>query len=510
MSTAPPAKAAAHVLHSLGREITLRRTRERTQLLTRVSDLCANDIRLGKEVGGVISRFRQRGGRHFATHCGTFILRHSGSCCVVINLTLSISLLTVVLCAVVRQSLGHHLQCRERLRRSSEEGQRLLHSHGRLVTSITRSLHTPLTTIGNYTRLLPSRDSIDHEANCLSGVLRSSSCVLNLMGALVRCRQVSRNKIHSGSALFDLGILFRRVTSNRQLTTERGGLVFAMSFSNLSAVIYYSNSRVQRVTSGLLSGTLGFAPRKRIHLRTRCLCKRLYVSIQSANIKVDTRRGRQVFKTFRELSGTHNVPKFKLKLTVATQLISRVQNHIRMGDIPNRNDHFSIFLPIPSTKRSTPLRRGIFPTYRPPNNVHILIVSSSHVRLRVAQRVLSHDQVRYSYYASIQRLVSYLGERRCSLLLASVRVPNTSNFSILRLLESSGVPQTERVPTVTIATRSNERRRCLSTNFTKYVRGPFSTRELMATVVKTWGKVKGDKNQASPSYLPREAANEGY
>lgn len=431
-------------------------------------------------------------------HCERFVSAHSHSFRAISLLTILVSLLAILLCLVVRQSLGEVGRCRHRLRTSGHRGARLLRSEGHVVLAVTRSLHTPLTAVGKYTRLLPKRRGGDHGSRCTRGVLRSSSCVVKLIGALVKFCLLSANEGGPVLSVFQLRALFDRATQGCNSLTGGGGLQLAATFSNLSIMMDNSHSRLRRVLGGLLSGTVGFAQRNRVHLRTRCQGGRLRFSMRSANAKVARRRAAQVFATFRQLSGTHGIPNFKLKLTVTDELISKVRKDLAMGDGPNRNDAFATFLPLLRTSRSARVSRAHVTASCRLSKVGMLIVSSSQVRLGVAGRVFGHGKIQYSYYRADHRLIAQLQSRECSLLLASVRVPRASNCKVLRLLQTSGVRGTGAVPIVTMATQISSSGRCLSNNFSNYVRGPFSVRRLVGAITRI--VKRGSEGRCTPSF----------
>lgn len=383
-----------------------------------------------------------------------------------------------------------------------------------MVLTVARSFGTPLKSVVKCASLLAKLAASRERHFCLSGVGDSSRRLLGLMDSLLSFRQLSLGGTRIGQIAFGPTRLFRRVHVDFGPLASTGRLALDYDVSTrLSKHFVDSPLHVQRVMGGLLSGTIGFATGNDVTLGVACRSSDIHVRIISANGNVTPNSHRGVFRRFAQLPKTRNRRNFKLKLSVMRGLIALLRKSVDIRDALNRKDHFVIVLPLcpikPIAKRGQ--RKGISSisaasrTNRSkmvtsPGLGHILLVSSSQVRLTLATTVLRRRNVRTIYYRRPSRLVRRLHATAFSILLASIRVPTVGNFSLLGLLHTSGVPRTHAVPMVTIATQDRVGRRSFRRrNFTKYLRGPFAMGRLLAVVDNR--RVANSSTRLAPSSL---------
>lgn len=480
----PPAAAAA-VLCALGHSVVTRRHTRDRHLSRCTSDLTDHGTRLGHRLRALVRRvsrgirtsLRRHRTRVSTVHRGSFLRMN-----VVANIVL---LLLVVSCVVVRHCTAHVGRCGrgaaslvKRLRGSMGRGRSLVTSHGGTVRAVARRLHAPLATVRKCTRLVRSgrRRGVD---NCTSGVLRTSGEVASVLGSLLSFFHLSDNGRRTGIHPFHLRGVTRLLRARFARRTRTGSLGLAVRYPR-NVVLGNSGRHVVRVYSGLLNGTIGFAGTKDISLIVDCSNGELALMMRSAKANVDTRRRRQIFKTFRQLSGTTARSNFKLKLDVIGRVIKVLNNAVHLRDRGKRNDHFAIRLPVGATSVNVRRRATTGDLTRVREPCSIVMLSSGPVMLSVAGRVCTNVNIRYSAFAAVNSTVRTVQRRACSLVVASVGVPRVGNCRILRLLHSSDIDGSGRVPVIITATSNDyDRRRLLRGKFATYLFGPFSVSRLI-------------------------------
>lgn len=477
-----------------GVHVTARRGQLRQQGAVQQADAGCRHVgsRLATEVSDLVGRCRRRVALH--THRSTRVRRRMEvhSTHAVNKVTVKTILLSIFFLVLVIHSVSHDGHCHQRLRRTGGQTRSLLVTHRGLVLTVARSFGTPLNSVVKCARLLSQLARSRQRHFCLSGVGDSSRRLLGLIDSLLSFRQLSLGGTRIGHIAFGPSRLFRRVRIDFRPLATTGKLALRYRITRrLGKECVDSPLQLQRVIGGLLSGTIGFAPGNRVTLATGCSSSGLAVTVSSAKGNVTARSHRQVFRRFAHLSNTRKRRNFNLKLSVIGGLIILLRNAVSIRDGLKRKDYFAIVLPLCPIKGSISretLRRGAVSTRSPialppVGIVHMLLVSSSGVRLDLATTVLGRRKVSTIYYRRLRRLVRRLHASIFSMLLASVRVPTVGNFSLMGLLHTSGVPRTGAVPIVTMATHdrvsvSTLRRR----NFTNYLRGPFAIGRLLLAI----------------------------
>lgn len=326
----------------------------------------------------------------------------------------------------------------------------MLTTHRGLVLAVARSVGTPINSVLNCASLLRQVAARRHRHFCLGGVRDSTGRLLDLIGSLLSCRQLSTRGVSIGRMSFGPRRLFSAVCVDFGPVTSSGRLRLGCRYGrSLGHMCVKSPFHVHRVTRGLLSGTLGFAGRKNVALQTTLRGNRLRFDVDSAKYNVDRRRRRHVFRRFAQLRGTRKRRKFNLKLTVAHGLILLLRKSVGVRDRRSGNDYFRMCLPLPRnpsrpsrglskpktrrapTSPSTAKVQRASAPHRSDRPVRLVLVSSSHVRLRLAATVLRHPKIAIAYYRRPRRLLGRLGRGHFSILLASVRVPTVGKFSLL-------------------------------------------------------------------------------
>lgn len=238
--------------------------------------------------------------------------------------------------------------------RRSTGGERRLDRVGfHFFAGIDRRLHAPLALVVSPVRDVVGRVASRGLRNGLRLVCHGTRHLLGLIGRLLSFHGGRVTKLRLALSRKSVITCIHDVYTSF-LVLSRGGRIRLAFFSTVRSLgVSFSRSGVNGIIVGLLSGTFGFAPsKKHISITLRVsgrVSKELLVGMSSANINVESRSGRQVFRHFcrirrrrpRRRSANDNV-----NLDLMHSFIALRRNAIHIISGINSNDIFLIRLPI--------------------------------------------------------------------------------------------------------------------------------------------------------------------
>ena len=368
------------------------------------------------------------------------------------------------------------------LEESDRRNRELLEQRKKIMLTLAHDIRGPLNAINGSAELAAGiRDKRKRESH-LQNIRRSCLHILHLVNDLLDVYRLNEGKDSPNLVPFRLNELLERIATAYKGIANGKGLLFDAVFENIGVRVKGDADRIEQIAGNLLSNAVKFTPSGGIRFAVRHAGACLHLEVSDTGVGMSKEDAERVFRPFERAAQSVNAEGFGLGLPITKSLVCLLKGEIDVESEPGKGSRFSVRLPLPVTDETVAETTAAAPASMPAN-LHILAIDDDPVQLHIVKEMAERSGIRCDTCTHIRELVEKMRERDYRLILTDIQMKDTDGFSLLKLLRSAHIGNSQRVPVVAMTARGDTRQEAFTgAGFAGCIYKPFSMTELLQTI----------------------------
>lgn len=374
----------------------------------------------------------------------------------------------------------HHYQ--HSLEKSDKRNRELLEQRKKIMLTLAHDIRGPLNAINGSAELATDiREKRKRDIH-LQNIRRSCLHILHLVNDLLDVYRLNEGKDTPNLVPFRLNELLERLATAYQNVANGKGLLFDKVFDNTDVTVAGDADRIEQITGNLLSNAVKFTPSGNIRLAARHDGNHLHIEVSDTGIGMTREDAERVFRPFERAAQHIDADGFGLGLPIVKSLVMLLKGEIDVESKPGKGSRFTVCLPLPVTVDAVAATPAMSFTALPAN-LHIVAIDDDPVQLHIVKEMTERSGIRCDTCTHIRELVEKLRETDYGLILTDIQMRDTDGFSLLKLLRSAHIGNSQSVPVVAMTARGDTRQEAFAeAGFAGCIYKPFSMTELLQAI----------------------------
>lgn len=374
----------------------------------------------------------------------------------------------------------HHYQ--HSLEKSDKRNRELLEQRKKIMLTLAHDIRGPLNAINGSAELATDiREKRKRDIH-LQNIRRSCLHILHLVNDLLDVYRLNEGKDTPNLVPFRLNELLERLATAYQNVANGKGLLFDKVFENTDVTVAGDADRIEQITGNLLSNAVKFTPSGNIRLAARHDGNHLHIEVSDTGIGMTREDAERVFRPFERAAQHIDADGFGLGLPIVKSLVMLLKGEIDVESKPGKGSRFTVCLPLPITDDTVAATPAMSFTALPAN-LHIVAIDDDPVQLHIVKEMTERSGIRCDTCTHIRELVEKLRKMDYGLILTDIQMRDTDGFSLLKLLRSAHIGNSQSVPVVAMTARGDTRQEAFSAaGFAGCIYKPFSMTELLQAI----------------------------
>ena len=485
--------SATQMLQSLNNKISLEQERNRELMASQMDSIYINGIKLNHKLNCLVSTFEQELNGKFTKRYESSIRERDKSYYAITDLSIFVSLLTILLYMVIHRDLNRRQRYEKELESSNEANRELLQSKKDMMLAIAHDLRSPLTTISGSADLLSGEEDGLRKVKYVENIRHASAYMLSLVNTLMDFYLLDTGQTQSYACIFHLESLFKETADNYAPLTQRKNLRLSTCFSGTNVVVYGYKGYLQQIVNNLLSNAVKFTKEGNVWLEAEYRNGELHLSVRDTGTGMDGKDAEKIFTAFERLENARSVSGFGLGLAICSRLVSQMGGSIRVESWQGKGSDFIVLLPLPLADAESPLETEKLSSGLHMEGTHVLLLDDDFRQLGIVREMLRRHHAVCDCCQDSSELISKLRENKYDVLLMDIRMPEMDGFAVLELLRRSNILQARAIPAIALTALMDDDNEYLSRGFAGCIRKPFTMESLTEGVAKVVGKMKDEE-----------------
>lgn len=368
------------------------------------------------------------------------------------------------------------------LEQSDRRNRELLEQRKKIMLTLVHDIRGPLNAINGSAELAAGIREKRKRDSHLQNIRRSCLHILHLVNDLLDVYRLNEGKDSPNLVPFRLNELLERLATAYKGIANGEGLLFDAVFEGTGITVKGDSDRIEQIAGNLLSNAVKFTPSSSIRLAARHTDNRLHIEVSDTGVGMTREDAERVFRPFERAAQSVNAEGFGLGLPITKSLVKLLKGEIDVESEPGKGSRFSVSLPLPVTKETVAETPPATPVPLPAN-LHILAIDDDPVQLHIVKEMAERNGIRCNTCTHIRELVEKMRERDYRLILTDIQMKDTDGFSLLKLLRSAHIGNSQQVPVVAMTARGDTRQEAFTeAGFAGCIYKPFFMTELLQAI----------------------------
>lgn len=394
---------------------------------------------------------------------------------------------------VTLQKKTEELQLAQQL---SEETARV---REQVIATVSHELRTPMNAIVGMSNLLINTPLNEEQQEYIYSVQEASQLLLGIINDILLTSSLQNNALTLESAVFDLPLTIRRIIEVLKPKALAKGLQLTYELQPpLNRRIYGDKRRISQILYNILGNAVKFTEQGQVHLAISWVERQagevlLQFIIKDTGPGIHADKQAVIFQAFNRI---HTPGKQEegtgLGLTIAKQLVERMNGHISLKSEEGKGAVFTVTLPLKLEAEETQLSENKSQRSRHPNDKRtpekVLIVEDHPMNQIVLRKTLEQEwpELEILIASNGAEARQLLSKHQFDLIFMDIQLPDEDGFTLTRYLRTELQHQHANTPVLamTAQTQIAEDERYLEAGMNDYLLKPFNPNELFEKITQ--------------------------